>query len=66
VPRLVPHEITRLAKSCLNVLPKLTVDLARQGADPAMLARVRDVIERQAAEALRVAPMIQEVDSDLF
>jgi serine/threonine-protein kinase HipA len=66
VPRLVAQEITRLAKSCLNVLPKLTLDLERQEADPAMLARVRDVVERQAAEALRVAPMIREVDPALF
>jgi serine/threonine-protein kinase HipA len=66
VPRLVAQEITRLAKPCLNVLPKLTVDLERQEADPAMLARVRDVVERQAAEALRVAPMIREVDPALF
>lgn len=66
VPRLVVQEITRLAKSCLSVLPKLAIDLERQGADPAMLARVRDVIERQAEEALRAAPMIQGVDPALF
>ena len=65
-PRLVAQEINRLAKSCLKVLPKLTVDLERQGADPAMLMRVRDVIARQAEEALRVAPMIQEVDLTLL
>ncbi len=64
--RLVAQEITRLAKSSLNVLPKLSADLEREGADPAMLKRVHDVIERQAAEALRVAPMIQKVDSALF
>jgi hypothetical protein len=60
-PRLVAQ-----AKSCLNVPPKLTADLERQGADPAMLARVREVIERQAAEAICMVPMTQEVDPALF
>lgn len=66
VPRQVAQEITRLAKSCLNVLPRLTSDLEGEGADKATLDRVRELIERQATEALRVAPMIQNVDSALF
>lgn len=65
-PRLVSQEIMRLAKSCLTVLPKLVSELEVEGADPAVLRRVRDIVERQAAEALRVAPMIPKVDRTLF
>lgn len=65
-PRLVSQELSRLAKSCLAVLPKLVSELETEGADPAVLRRVSDVLERQAAEALRIAPMIQKVDRTLF
>jgi hypothetical protein len=31
-----------------------------------MLLRVQDVVARQAAEAMRVAPLISKVDKNLF
>lgn len=64
--RLVAQELARLARGCVQVLPELVVELEREGGDAVVLAAVRDVIERQVAEALRVAPAIQKVDAGLF
>jgi hypothetical protein len=40
--------------------------LENEGAQRAMLLRVQDVVARQAAEAMRVAPLIPKVDRKLF
>lgn len=65
-PRLVAGELQRLAKGCLDTLPGLVTQLEQEAAAPGMLSRVRDVIERQAAEAIRIAPMIAKVDKSLL
>lgn len=65
-PRLVASELRRLAKQCLDVLPKLVEELENSGAERGMLLRVQDVIARQATEAMRVAPLIASVDQGLF
>ena len=64
-PRLVAGELQRLATACLNTLPGLVGQLEQEGAAPDMLSRVKEVIERQAAEAMRIAPMIPKVDKSL-
>jgi serine/threonine-protein kinase HipA len=65
-PRLVASELRRMANACLEVLPGLVRELDNQGAERAMLLRVQDVVARQAAEAMRVAPLIAKVDRQLF
>jgi len=65
-PRLVASELRRMAKACLDVLPGLARKLENEGAQRAMLLRVQDVVARQAAEAMRVAPLISKVDKSLF
>jgi serine/threonine-protein kinase HipA len=65
-PRLVANELRRLAKLSLDGLPRLVQALAEEGADQDMLLRVRDVIARQAAEAMRIAPLIPKIDKNLF
>lgn len=66
VPRLVASELRRLAKACLDVLPGLVQELENEGAERGMLLRVQEVVARQAAEAMRVAPRISKVDKGLF
>lgn len=46
--------------------PSLVAALENEGAERAMLLRVQDAVARQAAEAMRVAPLISKVDRDLF
>jgi serine/threonine-protein kinase HipA len=65
-PRLVASELRRMAKGCLDVLPGLVQKLENEGAERVMLLRVQDVVARQAAEAMRVAPLISKVDKNLF
>ncbi|MBV0882035.1 HipA domain-containing protein [Noviherbaspirillum sp. L7-7A] len=65
-PRLVASELRRMAKACLDVLTRLVKKLENEGAQQAMLLRVQDVVVRQAAEAMRVAPLISKVDKNLF
>ena len=65
-PRLVASELGRMAKRCLDALPSLVQALENEGAQRAMLLRVQDVVARQAAEAMRVAPLIPKVDKGLF
>lgn len=66
VPRLVASELRRMAKGCVDALPGLVRALENEGADRGMLLRVQDVVLRQAAEAMRVAPLISKVDRKLF
>lgn len=65
-PRLVASELGRMAKGCLDVLPGLVKELENEGAERVMLLRVQDVVARQAAEAMRVAPLVSKVDKGLF
>lgn len=65
-PRLVASELRRMAKGCLDVLPRLVQALESEGAERVMLLRVQDVVARQAAEAMRIAPLISKVGKDLF
>jgi serine/threonine-protein kinase HipA len=65
-PRLVASELRRMAKGCLDALPELVQKLENEGAERVMLLRVQDVVARQAAEAMRVAPLISKVDKNLF
>ncbi|MBK4735072.1 HipA domain-containing protein [Noviherbaspirillum pedocola] len=66
VPRLVASELRRMGKACLDALPGLVRELESEGAERGMLLRVQDVVARQAAEAMRVAPLISKVDQALF
>ena len=65
-PRLVASELGRMAKRSLDALPGLVQALENEGAERAMLLRVRDVVARQAAQAMRVAPLVPKVDRNLF
>ena len=66
VPLLVASELRRMAKACLDVLPGLVQELESEGAERSMLLRVQNVIAHQAAEAMRVAPLVSKVSTDLF
>lgn len=64
--RLVSGELRRLAQAALNALPGLVQRLENEGAERTTLSRVQEVIARQAAQALRCAPLVTKVNRELF
>ncbi|MCA7950240.1 HipA domain-containing protein [Burkholderia seminalis] len=65
-PAFVARELTRMATLAMGLAPELAEAEVYEGAERGWVRNISEYIRIQAKRALRIAPMISKVDTDLL